>query len=164
MIINEKKIFIRRNEAKDDAQIEKLIRTCLLEFGEPREGTAWFDPMLGKFSQIYDKENTAYWVAVGENDTVLAGVGIGPIPGAPGICELQKMYSYKEVRGTGLAQVMLDIALDFAKGHYEQCYLESFANMFRAHAFYEKNGFKYIDHFVSDTGHHGCEVKMIKPL
>lgn len=162
--INNKKIAIRRNEEKDNAQIEKMIRSCLLEFGEPREGTAWFDPLLGKFSKIYKMKNNAYWVAVDENDNVLAGVGVGPIPGATNICELQKMYFYKEMRGTGLAQVMIDIAFNFAKEHYKQCYLESFENMHRAHAFYEKNGFEYIDYFVGDTGHHACEVKMIKDL
>ena len=164
LIINDKKIVLRRNEAKDDSQIEKLIRTCLIEFDGQREGTAWFDPFLGKFSEVYNKENNAYWVVVDENDNVLAGIGIGPVPGAAGICELQKMYMYKELRGTGLAQIMLDLALDFAKNHYEQCYLESFENMKRAHAFYEKNGFDYIDHFVGDTGHHACEIKMIKKL
>lgn len=164
LFINEKKIVLRRNKPKDDEQIEKLIRSCLIEFDGQREGTAWFDPFLGQFSKVYNKKDNAYWVAVDKNDNVLAGIGIGPVPGAPGICELQKMYAYQEVRGSGLAQIMLDTALNFAKEHYEQCYLESFENMKRAHAFYEKNGFEYIDNFVGDTGHHACEIKMIKKL
>lgn len=158
------KITIRRNEAGDDAQIEKLIRTCLLEFGGDREGTAWCDPYLGRFSEVYNKENTAYWVAVDEKGRVICGVGIGPVEGVPGTCELQKMYAYRECRGTGLAQKMLEIALDFAKERYEKCYLETFANMYAAHAFYKRNGFESIDCYIGDTGHHGCEVKMIKNL
>ena len=129
-----------------------------------REGTAWFDPYLGRFSEVYDREDNAYWVAVDGEDKVVCGVGIGPLNGAAGVCEVQKMYAYPEYRGTGLAQKMLTIALEFAKEHYDKCYLESFANMERAHAFYRRNGFETIDSFVGDTGHHGCEVKMIKDL
>ena len=35
---------IREIEEKDNAGVESLIRTCLLEFGGNREGTAWCDP------------------------------------------------------------------------------------------------------------------------
>ena len=157
-------IRIRRNKPKDDAQIEKLIRTCLIEFDGIREGTAWYDPYLGRFSEVYNSENSAYWVAVDKNENVICGVGIGPVKDALGVCELQKMYAWPEYRGTGLAQKMLDIALDFAKEHYSRCYLETFANMLAAHAFYKRNGFECINHFVGDTGHHACEVKMIKNL
>lgn len=163
-LINKQKITIRRNEPKDNAQIENLIRYCLREYGGIREGTAWHDPFLGRFSEVYNKENNAYWVAVDENDNVICGVGIGPIEGASDVCELQKMYTYPEYRGTGIAQEMLATALDFAKKHYNKCYLESFANMHTAHKFYKRNGFEFIDDFVGDTGHHGCEIKMIKTL
>ena len=44
------KYKIRRIEKRDDAQIEKIIRSCLIEFGGDHEGTAWADPNLVKFS------------------------------------------------------------------------------------------------------------------
>ena len=164
VLLKKTNVTIRRNEPKDDTQIEELIRYCLIEFDGVRENTAWYDPYLGRFSEVYNRADNAYWVAVDANEKVVCGVGIGPLEGAPGICELQKMYAYPEYRGTGLAQRMLATALDFAKMHYGKCYLETFANMTRAHAFYERNGFERIDSFVGNTGHHACEVKMIKTL
>jgi len=43
---------IREIEAKDNKKVENVIRTCLIEFGANREGTAWTDPDLGRFSEI----------------------------------------------------------------------------------------------------------------
>lgn len=77
------------------------IRTCLIEFGAAREGTAWADPDLGRFSEIYNTEGNRYWVAEDERGKVVGGVGIGALKGAEGICELQKMYCLPEARGHG---------------------------------------------------------------
>mgnify|MGYP003293746906 CR=1 FL=1 len=107
-------------EKKDNAGVESLIRTCLLEFGGDREGTAWCDPDLGRFSEIYNKEAHKYWVAVDENDNVVAGVGIGDLPEAEGVCELQKMYCLKEYRGNGIATGLIKIAFEFARNYYSK--------------------------------------------
>ena len=48
-------VTVRRNEPKDDAQIEALIRYCLIEYDGVRENTAWYDPYLGRFSEVYDR-------------------------------------------------------------------------------------------------------------
>ena len=45
---------IREIESKDNKEIEKIIRTCLIEFGANHEGTAWSDPNLGRFSEVYN--------------------------------------------------------------------------------------------------------------
>ena len=37
-------MLIREIEEKDNKQVEKLIRTCLIEFGANKPGTAWADP------------------------------------------------------------------------------------------------------------------------
>ena len=68
---------IREIEKKDNAGVESLIRTCLLEFGGDREGTAWCDPDLGRFSEIYNKPGHKYWVAIDENENVVAIGEIG---------------------------------------------------------------------------------------
>ena len=68
---------IREIEAKDNKQVENVIRTCLIEYGANHEGTAWADPDLGRFSEIYNKEGHKYWVAEDENGKIVAGVGIG---------------------------------------------------------------------------------------
>ena len=59
--------IIREIESKDNKDVENVIRTCLIEFGANHEGTAWADPNLGRFSEIYNTEGNKYWVAIDEN-------------------------------------------------------------------------------------------------
>ena len=153
---------IRGIEARDNAQVENVIRSCLIEFGANHEGTAWADPDLGRFSEIYCTEGNRYWVAVDENDTVVGGTGIGAL--ADGVCELQKMYCLPHVRGTGLAQRLMSEALEYAARCYDYCYLETLDNMAAAQRFYEKNGFERTDQPVVKTAHFACEIKYIKRL
>ena len=47
------KYKIREIEEKDNKKIEKVIRDCLIEFKANHEGTAWTDPNLGCFSEVY---------------------------------------------------------------------------------------------------------------
>lgn len=155
---------IREIEPRDDAGVEQLIRTCLLEFGGDREGTAWCDPDLGRFSTIYNKEGWKYWVAVDEAGAVAGGAGIGPLPENEGVCELQKMYCLPAARGTGTAHKLIGRCLDYAKSHYRTCYLETFGNMYAAQKFYAKHGFTRLDAPMGSTGHYSCDVWYAKDL
>ena len=154
---------IREIEPRDNAQVEAVIRACLIEFGANHAGTAWADPDLGRFSEIYRGKGNRYWVAVDENDRVVGGTGIGALE-ADGVCELQKMYCLPEVRGTGLAQRLIEVALEYASRYYELCYLETLDNMVAAQRFYEKNGFVRTDKPVVQTAHFACEGKYIRKL
>lgn len=158
------KYTIREIESKDNKDVENIIRTCLIEFGANHEGTAWTDPNLGRFSEIYNTEGNKYWVAENEEGKIIAGVGIGKLEGANNICELQKMYCLKETRGTGVSHKLMDIALEYAKKYYNKCYLETLSNMVAAQKFYEKYGFIKIDKPVVKTEHFACDVRYIKDL
>lgn len=154
---------IRRIEQKDDARVAEIIRFCLIEYGgDHRPDTAWADPYLDRFSTVYVREDNAYWVAENDAGVVIAGVGVGPLNGAEGVCELQKMYCLPEYRGQGVAQRLLDEAFSFATNIYEACYLETMDNMDRAKAFYEKNGFVHTEETIGATGHGGCNYHYIK--
>ncbi|MBO5439077.1 MAG: GNAT family N-acetyltransferase, partial [Clostridia bacterium] len=144
---------IREIQSKDNKQVENVIRTCLIEFGANHEGTAWADPDLCRFSEIYNTEGNKYWVIEDENGTILGGVGIGNLEGTDKICELQKMYCLPEIRGTGLSHKIMDIALNYAKQYYKKCYLETLPNMIGAQKFYEKYGFVRIYEPVIKTEH-----------
>lgn len=157
--------FTLREICRDDnSSVEKVIRSCLLEFGANHEGTAWVDPNLGRFSEVYGDFGTKYWVVTDENGEVVGGGGIGRLEGEEGICELQKMYFLPRGRGRGIAQQLLNAALDFAKTLYSQCYLETLENMVAAQRFYEKNGFVRIDEALGNTRHFACDVRYIKDL
>ncbi|MBE6989518.1 MAG: GNAT family N-acetyltransferase [Ruminococcaceae bacterium] len=154
---------IREIEPADNAAVEQVIRSCLIEFGADHEGTAWADPDLGRFSEIYGGDGRRYWVAV-ENGAVVGGVGIGPLLGVPGTCELQKMYCLPAARGTGVAHRLMDTALDYARRWYGACYLETFPNMTAARRFYEKYGFRRIREPLGSTGHFSCDVRYLREL
>ena len=153
---------IREIQSKDNGSVELIIRNCLIEFNGNREGTAWEDPDLCRFSEIYNTDNKKYWVA--ESDKIVGGVGIAPLAGADGVCELQKMYCIPEVRSTGVSHKLIEVALDHAKKYFDRCYLETFGNMIAAQKFYEKYGFTRIDKPLGNTEHYACDVLYIKNL
>ena len=155
---------IRVLEEKDNPVIERIIRNCLTEYGAAHEGTAWADPMLGRFSEVYAKEGDCYWVAEDRAGAVVGGVGIGYMTGTDGVCELQKMYCIPSARGTGVAAELLKTAVAFAKERYKRVYLETLDNMLRAQRFYEKHGFALTDEVIGNTGHFNCQVKYILDL
>ncbi|TCZ78258.1 N-acetyltransferase [Paenibacillus albiflavus] len=154
---------IREIEARDNKQIEEVIRTCLMEFGGDREGLAWADPFLGRLSEVYVAEGSKYWV-VEHDGRIVGGCGIGPMQNLEGICELQKMYCLPEARGTGTANKLMLIALEYAGQNYSQCYLETLDNMTSANRFYKKHGFIELDQPLGDTGHYSCDVWYLKDL
>ncbi len=155
---------IREIKKEDNSYIESIIRECLIAYGGNHEGTAWSDPDLGRFSEIYGLPGKRYWVGCDEQGHVLGGVGIGPLEGMEGVCELQKMYCCKEARGTGLAKALLETALDYAKGYYQQVYLETLSQMVEAKSFYKKHGFKKITQSLGETEHFACEDRYLLDL
>ena len=155
-------MLIRKIKQEDNEQVEQLIRTCLIEFGDNKPGCAWEDD-LSHFYELYQHEQSQYMV-VEDNGKIVAGCGIGPMMGFHDICELQKMYTYKEVRGTGIAQGLLDSSLDFAKKYYSKCYLDTFKHMIAANRFYIKNGFILLEEPLIKGSHYACDKWYIKKL
>lgn len=155
---------IKEIESRNNKDVENLIRTCLIEFGANHEGTAWTDPNLGRFSDIYNTEGNKYWVALDENEKVVGGVGIGKLDDINDVCELQKMYCLPEIRGKGVSHRLMEIALQYASKYYKRCYLETLENMLAAQKFYEKYGFERIYEPVVKTEHFACDVRYIKNL
>ena len=154
--------IIREIEEKDNKAVENVIRTCLIEYGGNHEGTAWADPDLGRFSKIYQGEGNKYWVAEDENGKIVGGTGIGNLEN--GICELQKMYFLQEARGTGMAHKLMQLALEYAKVNYKQCYIETLHNMEAANKFYRKYGFVKLEKPLLQSEHYACDVWYIKEL
>lgn len=158
------KYNIREIEEKDNKEVENVIRACLIEFGANHEGTAWADPNLGRFSEIYNTDGNKYLVAIDENGKIVGGVGIGKLDGIEDVCELQKMYCLPETRGTGISHKLMDMALEYAKKYYSKCYLETLSNMIAAQRFYEKYSFVKVDELIVKTEHFACDVRYIKDL
>lgn len=152
---------IRQIEEKDNAAVENVIRSCLIEFDCNHPGTAWEDD-LAHFSFLYQGAGNRYWVAEDENGKVVAGAGIGYLTDT--ICELQKMYCLPHARGMGVGQKLMETALSYAGKYYKQCYLETRENMTGAKRLYEKNGFYRLKEKAVQTAHFNCDVPYIRDL
>lgn len=87
---------IREIESKDNAAIEQVIRTCLIEYGADHEGTAWADPFLGELSTVYGQPGSRYWVAETGDGQVVAGAGIGKLEGQHDFYTLSKFFNQHE--------------------------------------------------------------------
>ena len=156
---------IRKIEAKDNAALAQIIRNIFDELNAPKVGTAYADPYLDSLFEVYLAENEIYFVVEVDGE-IKGGAGIAPLANdTSGICELQKMYFAPEIRGFGIAQVLMKTCLDFAKeAGFKKCYLETLPFMEAAQKLYQKFGFEYIEAPIGDTGHSSCPVFMLKNL
>jgi len=163
--VSNNSIVIREITKLDDAEIARVIRSILIEFGVPKVGTAYADTSLDSMTETYNKPTSAYFVLV-DQGKIIGGAGIAQLDNFEGnVCELQKMYFLPEARGRGLGRQMMDVCLQKAKEvGFEQCYLETLPYMEEARKLYAKVGFKSLDHRMGDTGHYSCNLWMIKDL
>ena len=158
-------IVIREIEQVDNADIEAAIRGCFPEFGLPLVGTAYADIETSKMFESYQNENDIYYV-IEYNGKVLGGGGVKPLKDHNlDVCEIQKMYFDKSIRGKGLGKSLMKKCLNSAKRlGYQRCYLESASQLKGAIHIYESFGFKHLDAPMGNTGHYSCGVWMIKDL
>ena len=157
--------LIRTIQESDNGALEAVIRKALEEQGNNKEGTIYTDPLLKNMSSGYQTPGSVYFVVI-ENDELLGGCGIAPIPNQQNnYCELQRMFLKKEARGKGIGRELMNKCLQFAKDTgYELVYIETFGNMHEAVRLYEKSGFKRIPNSMGNTGHFSCDVYLTRPL
>ncbi len=158
-------MLIRCINDTDNKSISKILREVLVEMEIPKKGSAFQDPELDKMFETYQHPRSVYYV-IEYNKQILGGAGISELrEGSSEICELQKMYFHKSIRGKGLGDKMIDKCLTFAiKSNFSKCYIETMPNMISAQKLYLKKGFEYIDKPMGNTGHTACPVWMLKDL
>ena len=158
-------MLIRSVNQSDNKSLSVVLRKVLVEMKIPQKGSAYEDPELSNMYEAYQFPRSKYFV-VEENKKILGGAGISPLKeGDTNICELQKMYFHKTIRGRGIGQKLIEICLDFAlESGYEKCYIETMPNMVNAQKLYLKKGFQYINAPLGNTGHSACPVWMIKKI
>jgi putative acetyltransferase len=152
-------ISIRKIQEKDNAQVARIIRTVMPEFGASGIGFAIHDSEVDNMFAAYNKPRCAYYVAE-VNGKVIGGAGIAPLQGGDATtCELKKMYFLPEARGRGYGQQILNACIREAKElGYQECYIETFNTMRDALKLYEKNNFKKIPGALGNTGHFACDL------
>ena len=158
-------MLIRPINESDNKHISVILREVLIEMDIPRIGSAYEDPEINNMYESYQSIRSIYFV-VEENNKILGGAGINQLKnGDINICELQKMYFHKSIRGRGIGDKMIELCLNFAvESNYKKCYIETMPNMVDAQKLYIKKGFKYIDNPLGNTGHTACPIWMLKNL
>ena len=158
-------MLIRPINESDNKHISVILREVLIEMDIPRIGSAYEDPEINNMYESYQSNRSIYFV-VEENNKILGGAGINQLKnGDVNICELQKMYFHKSIRGRGIGDKMIELCLNFAvESNYKKCYIETMPNMVDAQKLYIKKGFKYIDNPLGNTGHTACPIWMLKNL
>ena len=158
-------MLIRSINESDNESLSRILREVLVEMEIPKKGSAYEDPELDKMFEAYQNPRSIYYIIEYENH-ILGGAGISGLKeSTSNICELQKMYFHKSIRGRGIGDKMIELCIDFAiKSNFKKCYIETMPNMINAQKLYLKKGFKYIDGPLGNTGHTACPVWMIKTL
>lgn len=158
-------MLIRKIKPKDNEELEKIIKSTIVEFGLPPEGTAYSDKETPMMFESYQGKNELYYV-VEVNGKAMGGAGFKPLMGAEiQVCELQKMYFHSDIRGKGYGKLLIKKCLAAAKKFgYKQCYIESDPGMKGAISLYKKIGFTHLEKAMGNTGHYSCGVWMLKEL
>lgn len=156
---------IREIRASDNQKIEEIVKSTIVEFGLPTQGSAYEDNDTQNMYEAYQGFNACYFVLELENE-VVGGGGIKPLQGENSdVCELQKMYLLPKGRGKGYGRKIFERCLSAAKDlGFKQCYLESDPGMKSAINLYEKSGFEHLKGPLGNTGHTACGIWMIKSL
>ncbi|PZU87210.1 MAG: GNAT family N-acetyltransferase [Chryseobacterium sp.] len=159
-------VIIRENRKEDNEILAKIIRSCFHDFKvECTCGTVYSDPTTDDLYSLFKAEKSALFVAE-ENGLILGCCGLFPTENLPeNTTELVKFYLTKEARGKGVGKLLMQKCIGKAKElGYQQVYLESLPEFSKAVSIYEKQGFRYLEKALGDSGHSGCNLWMIKNL
>jgi len=75
------------------------------------------------------------------------------------------LYLSSAARGKGLGKLLIEKCFTAAKEMgYSKMYLETLPELNIAVPLYEKMGFTYLKAALGNSGHHGCDIWMIKDL
>lgn len=119
--------------------LDLILPIQQVEFGVPI--TARDQPDLARIPEVYQAGRGGFWVGL-DGARVVGSLGLIDF-GSGGA--LRKMFLHRDHRGSGLAQALLDTALDRARTQGLQgLWLGTLPHMAAAHRFYERNGFRRV--------------------
>lgn len=138
--------IIKFNDKYKDAALNHIKNIYFKEFGYVLNENRF--PDIYHISQRYQVNNGNFWIAL-EDDNVAGTVGV--LDFGEGQCHLKRMMVVEKLRGTGLANRLLDTAINHCKEKgFKTIYLTTSEKMERAMKFYEKNKFERVDSLPKD--------------
>jgi len=158
-------IEIRTIKEQDNKELAGIIRQTLKEFKADKPGTVYYDEATDHLSDLFTADKSAYYVAFVDGSLV-GGAGIYPTEGLPDdTLELVKMYLLPEARGLGLGKKLILKCIETAvQTGYKKIYLETMAELDKAVETYIRLGFSRLEGPLGNSGHHSCEIWMIKDI
>ncbi len=158
-------LHIRPITADDDRVIAEIILTVMADYETDPSTTIAGDPSIHHMYRNYQEDRAVYYVA-SLGGKVVGGCGIRQLAGTDeNICELQRMFLLPQARGKGIGKQLMQLCLDKAQElGYEQVYIETLQEMQGAQQLYRSFGFEKISLALGNTGHCGCDVRMLKQL
>ncbi len=159
------KILYRKIEHHDNAELSKLIKSTLEEYGANKPGTVYFDNSTDHLYELFEEPNSYYEVALIDGK-IVGGCGIFPTHGLPhGYIELVKLYVHRDYRKLGIGKALMNHSIDKAKEfNFTNLYLESMPELKQAVNLYQDLGFTALNQSLGDSGHHSCDIWMVKTL
>jgi ribosomal protein S18 acetylase RimI-like enzyme len=128
----------------------------------------FLDDAFGAKGLPADLTDPAYRVRVVTDDGTIVGYcKIGPVtfPGdwPDSAMELHQLYILGEYHGAGLAQALMDWALDGMRDRgAAEAILSVFVDNHRARRFYERYGFKEIGQYIFKVGDHEDDDRLMR--
>lgn len=158
-------MVIRKIISEDNKGLAKMIRDVLTEHGVNKPGTVYTDPTTDTLFELFQNENAEYFV-LEQNEKIVGGCGIYPTKGLPNGCvELVKLYVDQSIRGTGKGKELMLKSIEAAKlKGFTAVYLETMPELSNAIELYKQLGFVELSHALGDSGHHACDIWMLKTL
>lgn len=158
-------VLIRPIQATDNAEIARIIKSVLTEFGANKPGTVFTDPTTDQLFELFQTTNSSYFIAL-ENDKMIGGCGIFPTKGLPAGCvELVKLYITAEWRGKGIGYQLMQKCIAHAQAlNFKEIYLETLPELHIAVGLYENMGFQYLEQPYGDSGHFACDLWLSKKI
>jgi putative acetyltransferase len=159
------KVYIRPIQSSDNAEIARVIKSVLTEFGANKPGTVYTDPTTDQLFKLFQTPNSSYFIAL-ENDKIIGGCGIFPTKGLPAGCvELVKLYITAEWRGKGIGYQLIEKCIAHAQAlNFKEIYLETLPELHIAVGLYENMGFQYLEQPYGESGHYACDLWLSKKI
>lgn len=159
------KVYIRPIQVTDNAEIARIIKSVLTEFGANKPGTVFTDPTTDQLFELFQTPNSSYFIAL-ENDKIIGGCGIFPTKGLPAGCvELVKLYISAAWRGKGIGYQLMEKCIAHAQAlNFKEIYLETLPELHIAVGLYENMGFQYLEQPYGDSGHFACDLWLSKKI
>lgn len=128
------------SEEHAEAAIDLVVGIQRDEFGFPV--SAEEQPDLLEVRRHYGVGAGNFWIAL-VNDRLVGTIGLLDLGG--GRASLRKMFVAPELRGKGVALLLLERLMQWARSHdFSTIYLGTTSKYHAAHRFYEKHGFTRI--------------------